>query len=238
MMHAISQFGYRLQIYWLMLFNAADLFRRLNRLDWYQRTLDQWIESLHLTLNESVLEIGCATGELSERLANSGFDVTAVDSSQRMLVRAQAESAGKVRYLAGSITELPFDDNSFDAVISASLINVIDDKHQALKEMIRVCKPGGQVSFLVPSEEFGGEQLEVLINRLSVKDFSEAGLRMWHRAAKKLSAGESEELIATATDSQPGINFYLDDKVLSAVAIKPVNNLSITKVKESLPLEK
>jgi len=219
-MHALRQFGFSLQIFWLMLFNAAALFRRLNRLDWYRQALNQWIDSLHLKPGASVLEIGCATGELSERLAASGLRVTAIDSSERMLASASANSAGKVRYLSGSITDLPFPDNSFDAVISASVINVIDDKYQALAEMFRVCKPGGQVSFLVPSEEFDRVQLEALVNKLDVSDFSEACLRTWHRAARKLVAGESELLFAETANESPMINFYLDSKVFSATARK------------------
>lgn len=219
-MYALRQLGFRLQIYWLMLFNAAALFRRLNHLDWYRQALNQWIDSLHLQPEASVLEIGCATGELSERLAASGLHVTAIDSSERMLAAALAESAGRVRYLSGSVTDLPFADNSFDAVISASVINVIDDKQQALGEMFRVCKPGGQVSFLVPSEAFDRVQLEALINKLDVSDFSEACLRTWHRAANKMSVGESGLLISEGVGKSPATNFYLDGKVFSATANK------------------
>jgi len=218
MKHALRQLGFRLQIVWLMLFNAAELFRRLNRLDWYRQALDQWIESLHLQPEASVLEIGCATGELSERLAASGLRVTAVDSSERMLAAALSDSTGEVRFLPGSITSLPFPDNSFDAVISASVINVIDDKQQAIKEMFRVCKPGGQVSFFVPADEFDRMQLEALVNKLGISDFSEAGLRTWHRVARKLSVGESELLVSEDGVGRPEINFYLDGNAFSATA--------------------
>ena len=218
MRHALRQLGFNLQIYWLMLFNAAALFRRLNNIDWYRQTLNEWTDSLQLQPEASVLEIGCATGELSERLAASGVRITAVDSSERMLASAQAESAGKVNYLAGSITNLPFTDNSFDAVISASVVNVVDDKQKALAEMFRVCKPGGQVSFLVPVEGFNRAQLEGLIKKLGISDFSEACLRTWHRAANKMSAGESELLISQGASKLPAISFYLDGKVLCVTA--------------------
>lgn len=220
MTHALRQLVFRLQVLLLMLFSPAALFRRLNHLDWYRDTLTQWIDSLQLPPGASVLEIGCATGELSEYLAASGFRVTAIDSSDRMLSSALAASAGRVNYLPASATNLPFADNHFDAVIAASLINVIDDKLPALVEMFRACKPGGQVSFLVPSEDFDRARLEVLLARLGISDFSEACLRTWYRRARKMSPAGSDLLVSEAGASRPKIHHYLDGKVFSVSAGK------------------
>ena len=46
------------------------------------------------------------------------------------------------------VNKLPFENESFDTVISASLLNIVTDKEGAVKEMIRVCKSGGTISIL------------------------------------------------------------------------------------------
>ncbi|WP_110039232.1 demethylmenaquinone methyltransferase [Nocardia neocaledoniensis] len=98
--------------------------------------------ALALRPGERVLDLAAGTGVSTVELGKSGAWCVAADFSQGML------SAGRFRQLpmvAGDAMALPFADNSFDAVtISFGLRNVADID-VALREMLRVTKPGGRV---------------------------------------------------------------------------------------------
>lgn len=93
---------------------------------------------------ERVLDLAAGTGTSSEPFAAAGARVVPCDFSFGML------SVGKARrpdlpFTAGDATRLPFADESFDAVtISFGLRNVVDTVG-ALREMLRVVRPGGRV---------------------------------------------------------------------------------------------
>lgn len=93
---------------------------------------------------ERVLDLAAGTGTSSEPFAAAGAQVVPCDFSFGML------SVGKARrpdlpFTAGDATRLPFADASFDAVtISFGLRNVVDTVG-ALREMLRVVRPGGRI---------------------------------------------------------------------------------------------
>ncbi|GAA1632371.1 demethylmenaquinone methyltransferase [Georgenia ruanii] len=93
---------------------------------------------------ERVLDLAAGTGTSSEEYADAGIDVVPCDFSTGMM------AVGKRRrpdlpFVAGDATALPFADASFDAVtISFGLRNVVDTG-RALREMLRVTRPGGRL---------------------------------------------------------------------------------------------
>ena len=109
-------------------------------------------------LNEvAVLETGCGIGYAVMAMARLGvgdavgIDSGAVDSrhahekaaiSERLGMSAGALE-GRVRILAGDITAMPLDDDAFDAIYSASVLEHIFDLPAAFMEMARVLRPGG-----------------------------------------------------------------------------------------------
>jgi SAM-dependent methyltransferase len=93
------------------------------------------------------LDVGCGTGVLAERLAGAGYEMVGVDPSAGMLEILEARTP-LVRPVHASGTSLPFDDDSFDLVVTVAVMHHIadpDDVHQTLAEMVRVVKPGGRV---------------------------------------------------------------------------------------------
>jgi SAM-dependent methyltransferase len=105
----------------------------------------------HLEQAHRVLEIGCGIGVGPAYIAKR-FDcrVTAVDISDKMLSWAQqrARREGVVERIAfrkADVCELPFDDDGFDAVIVESVMAFVADKETAIRELIRVTKPGGYI---------------------------------------------------------------------------------------------
>ena len=95
----------------------------------------------------SALDVGCGTGALAARLAAAGYEMTGVDPSSGML-DVLRERAPAVRAVQGSGTALPFDDASFDIVLSVATLHHIADPgavRATLAEMVRVARPGGRV---------------------------------------------------------------------------------------------
>jgi ubiquinone/menaquinone biosynthesis C-methylase UbiE len=92
------------------------------------------------------LDVGCGTGALAMRLAAAGYEMVGIDPSEGMLdvLRRRAATIDAVQ---GSATALPFDDDSFDLVITVAVLHHIADPgevRRALAEMVRVLKPYGR----------------------------------------------------------------------------------------------
>ncbi len=101
-----------------------------------------------------VLEVGCGPGTLAPYLAEgvAPGTVTGLDLDEKFIERARekAEGLAGVRYVVGDAYDLPFGDCTFDAVLSYTGLGVLKEPDWALREMIRVCRPGGPVSISEP----------------------------------------------------------------------------------------
>lgn len=89
-----------------------------------------------------VLEAGCGTGLLLERVKAFAASATGVDLSGGMLARARARGLDVAQ---GSVTALPYRDHSFDLVYCVKVLPHVADIRLALSEMARVTRPGGVV---------------------------------------------------------------------------------------------
>ncbi len=108
--------------------------------DWYWRRETR--KAIAPRPGERVLDLAAGTGVSTAEFAKSGAWCVAADFSQGMLAAGRFRN---VPMVAGDAMALPFADNSFDAVtISYGLRNVADPD-LALREMLRVTKPGGRL---------------------------------------------------------------------------------------------
>lgn len=100
----------------------------------------------------SVLDVGTGSGTIATSLAARIPDakMIATDLSEDILKRAQELAEGKgtknVTFQQASAYELPFPDDSFDVTHTSQMLCHMDKPTDALKEMLRVTKPGGVVS--------------------------------------------------------------------------------------------
>ena len=96
---------------------------------------------------DEVLECACGTGAISVYIASKCKRLTATDMSEGML--RQAERKLKYRYNVrlrkADITHLKCRDGSYDKVVAGNVIHLLDDPECAVRELMRVCKPGGKV---------------------------------------------------------------------------------------------
>ena len=96
-------------------------------------------------LEGQVLEIGCGTGANFAHYP-AATHVTATDYNEHMLRRAAEErgnAAATIELRQADIEALPFDDDSFDSVVSTLVLCSVPDEALALAEIRRVLKPGG-----------------------------------------------------------------------------------------------
>lgn len=91
---------------------------------------------------KEVLEVGCGTGLILERLSRVAERAVGVDLSPGMLEHAKARG---LDVHEGSATALPFEDASFDAAVSFKVLAHVEDISSAMGEMGRVVRPGGRV---------------------------------------------------------------------------------------------
>ncbi|MET1124105.1 MAG: methyltransferase domain-containing protein [Archaeoglobaceae archaeon] len=101
--------------------------------------------------NSFVLEVGCGTGFTTEEIARrcGQENVVAVDLTPDQVARA-VRKLPKVNYVIGDAENLPFDDDTFDAAISAGSIEYWPNPKRGIAEMARVTKSGGRVVILAP----------------------------------------------------------------------------------------
>jgi ubiquinone/menaquinone biosynthesis C-methylase UbiE len=93
----------------------------------------------------SVLDVGCGTGVLLAELARRerAATCTGVDASPEMLRQARRRLGGGARLLAADAASLPLRGATFESVLSNSSLHYWSDARRALRELVRVLKPGG-----------------------------------------------------------------------------------------------
>jgi len=103
----------------------------------------------YLAPGTSVLDVGCGPGTITVDLARrvAPGRVVGVDRAEVVIGLARAERAETpVEFATGDVTALPFDDGTFDVVHAHQLLQHLADPVGALREMARVCTPGGVVA--------------------------------------------------------------------------------------------
>ena len=111
---------------------------------------------------DRVLDLGCGAGRHAFEALRRGGSVVALDADAGEL-RGVADMAGAMaaagevpagasaRTVRGDATRMPFPGGAFDRVIAAEVLEHIPDDRQALREIARVLRPGGQVAVTVPA---------------------------------------------------------------------------------------
>ncbi|MGE3820751.1 MAG: arsenite methyltransferase [Isosphaeraceae bacterium] len=107
-----------------------------------------------LAEGEVVVDLGSGAGFdalLAARRVGPKGRVIGVDMTDAMLEKARANAealgvSGFVTFLKGEIEALPLENDSVDVVLSNCVLNLVPDKDQAFREVVRVLKPGGRLS--------------------------------------------------------------------------------------------
>jgi SAM-dependent methyltransferase len=111
------------------------------------------IEHAVLRLNprpgEAILDLATGTGWTSRVVARRGAKVVGVDIAAGLLESAERQAAAAglaIRYLPGDAEDLPFDDATFDAVVSTCGVMFASRPEAAAQELARIVRPGGRIA--------------------------------------------------------------------------------------------
>lgn len=111
------------------------------------------LEQISLSGEQRILDLGCGTGTLALLIKNSApsIELTGVDADPAMLKRAKAKARSdghpEIDFDVGLSNELPYDDDSFDQVVSTLFFHHLTTpvKRQTAAEVARVLRPRGQL---------------------------------------------------------------------------------------------
>ncbi|MFI9813761.1 class I SAM-dependent methyltransferase [Saccharothrix variisporea] len=112
-----------------------------------RRTYGRFVELADVRAGDRVLDIGCGPGYLTSLAAEAGGSAVGVDVSEPMVEEARRlRGSGNCTFEIGRAEALPFEDGSFDVIVSALAVHHIPEEHRATAytEMRRVLKPGGR----------------------------------------------------------------------------------------------
>lgn len=109
---------------------------------------EELCEALDLGAGRKVLDVAAGNGMASLAAARRWCDVVSTDYVASLLERGRARASAEglaIEFKEADAEALPFADNSFDTVISTFGVMFTPNQDQAAAELLRVCKPGGQI---------------------------------------------------------------------------------------------
>ena len=111
------------------------------------------VKGLQLPVDATILEIGCSGGPLMQRLRAAGYtDLTGIDVSEPAIELSRARGVSHVSVMDGAA--LDFANARFDLIIASDVLEHIENEQQALREWVRVLKPGGRMLVFVPAHTY------------------------------------------------------------------------------------
>lgn len=127
-------------------------------------------EACDLRWDERVLDVAAGNGNATLAAARRGAQVTSTDYVPGLLERGSERARAErldVKFEVADVEELPFDDASFDAVLSTFGVMFAPDHARSAAEMARVCRPGGRIGLANWTPEgFIGQLFKTLARQL------------------------------------------------------------------------
>ena len=97
-----------------------------------------------------LLDCGCGPGTVTMYVAGPKYRITALDQSQNMLEMAKKNTQAmsiEAEFVQGDAENLPFEDESFDVVVSQHMLWTVPDPQKVIDEWFRILKPGGKLVY-------------------------------------------------------------------------------------------
>ncbi|MBR4404449.1 MAG: class I SAM-dependent methyltransferase [Clostridiales bacterium] len=132
-------------MFWNKISPVYDLFENVYNGKVYKGTGEKVAEYIDKT--DDVLECACGTGAITVSIAPNCKSLIATDFAEGMLKRAKKKCKRfeNVSVQFADITNLAFDNGSFDKVVAGNVVHLLPEPKKALEELERVVKPGGKI---------------------------------------------------------------------------------------------
>lgn len=132
-------------MFWNKISPVYDLFENVYNGKVYKGTGEKVAE--YIDKDDHVLECACGTGAITKSIAPCCKSLIATDFAEGMLKRAKKKCKryGNVSFQFADITDLAFENESFDKVVAGNVIHLLPEPKKALEELERVVKPGGKI---------------------------------------------------------------------------------------------
>ena len=124
-------------------------------LSWDGRSVNMWDNGSrkdiipffkeYVSVDSSVIDIGCGSGYGTYKLKELGYQVSGIDLSEEMIELASKQLNDDVPLYVGSVDNLPFEDESFDHAMLINVIEWTENPIDALIEIKRILKSGGML---------------------------------------------------------------------------------------------
>ncbi len=119
-----------------------------------ERRLREYITSLIPKSITSILDVGCGSAWIAKKFVRNGVEVFSLDASATNPTKAMQLYPGKNHHgVAADAYKLPFEDNTFDCIVAAEIIEHVVDPHKFIAELFRVVKQGGSLIISTPFKE-------------------------------------------------------------------------------------
>ena len=143
---------------------------------------------------KKIIDIGCGTGIIAFLAMERGAsEAICGDISDYMLERAKENALtigydlSRIKFHQLDAESLPFDNNSFDIVITGMSFGLFPDQVNAVNEMFRVLRPGGLVSLGAHGPEHYWEAIDTTIRSLSKRHLLGYRFEFWQRTEKQIA---------------------------------------------------
>jgi SAM-dependent methyltransferase len=216
---------------WQVSGDAAEVYEKCFVPAIFGRWAPQIADAARVASDDRVLDVGCGTGVLaraaSDRVADES-QVTGLDLNEGMLAVAE-RLRPRIDWRHGDASRLPLPVESYDVVVSQFALMYFPDRRAAIREMVRVLKPGGRLAVAVwgPYDRATGY---VILTEIAKRQCGQA-------AADVLTApfvlGEEDALRALFEEAGVEPNIELRDGIITFPSIEAFVE---TEVKGS-PLE-
>lgn len=125
---------------------------------WHERSESMWNEGSrkeiipfflqYLKANNQVCDLGCGDGMGAYKLSTHAINVVGVDVSDEMLIKAnRVNQTNDNQFIKGDLSELPIAEHHFDGVLAINSMEWTENPYNAMKEAVRILKPGGYGCF-------------------------------------------------------------------------------------------